>query len=161
MKQLVKISDLTNSTHQKQCLMISKSIFGDLYHNISFFEHKTNIISLVALKNETAIGFLIAHFINENKIKLDCVGVSKKFQNQKVGTQLMYYFIKNKLSDSVKIVAHAWKNKDGINAQNLNLKFGLKPLLNLGKIWVNECNKSFKCPYYEGSCTCESIEFSN
>ena len=98
MKNQILILDLIKSDHQKQCLQISNSIFGDSYHDFSFFKTKTNTISIVALHNEKAIGFLIAHYINKKKVKLDCVGVSTKFQKQKVGTKLMYYFIKNKLS---------------------------------------------------------------
>ena len=71
----------------------------------------------------------------------------------------MSHFIEHKLPKQIKIIAHAWKNSDGINANKLNTKFGLKQTKNLGKVWINECNKVFTCPYYNCGCHCESIEF--
>ena len=161
MNSIVLINDLIKLKHKKQCLEISKEIFGELYHDISFFNADPNFIKLVAIKNKKAIGFLIAYFIDSKKVKLDCVGVAKKFQKQKVGSKLMDFLFNEKISKSVKVIAYAWKNKDGINAKKLNLNYGLKPVKNLGKIWANKCNKSFKCPYYLKTCNCESIEFSS
>ena len=161
MNQDVIIANLNNLNYQKQCLSISNSVFGKSYHHISFFKIKNNTISIVALKNKKAVGFLVAHFIDEKIVKIDSIGVSKNFQRQKVGTKLMSYFINSKLSSSIKIIAHAWKNTDGINAEKLNLKFGLKPITDLGRVWINDCNKSFQCPYYKEICKCESIEFSS
>ena len=159
MKNQILILDLIKSDHQKQCLEISKSIFGVSYHDFSFFTKANNSISIVATTNDIAIGFLIANYISEKKVKLDCVGIAKKFQKQKVGTELMSHFIEHKLSRQIKIIAHAWRNSDGINASKLNTKFGLKQTKNLGKVWINECNKVFTCPYYNCGCHCESIEF--
>lgn len=161
MKHQILIKDLIKSIHQKQCLEISKSIFGDSYHQLSFFKKRNNTISIVATINNMVIGFLIAHYVSEKKVKLDCVGITQKFQKQKVGTELMSHFIEHKLQKKIKIIAHAWKNSDGINASKLNTKFGLKQTKNLGKIWVKECNKTFTCPYYNCGCHCESIEFCN
>jgi hypothetical protein len=158
-KNQILILDLTKSDHQKQCLEISKSIFGVSYHDLSFFKKENNTISIVATTNDIAIGFLIANSISEKKVKLDCVGITQKFQKQKVGTKLMSHFIEHKLPKQIKIIAHAWKNSDGINASKLNTKFGLKQTKNLGKVWINECNKVFTCPYYNCGCHCESIEF--
>ena len=73
---------------------------------------------------------------------------------------LIKHFIHNKIGDQTQIIAYAWKSIHGIHAGKLNLKFGMKQIENRGKIWKDQCDKSFACPYFNGSCECESILFS-
>jgi hypothetical protein len=46
-------------------------------------------------------------------------------------------------------------------AGKINYKFGLKPVENMGKIWKDKCNVSFRCSSYNESCICECVKFSN
>ena len=55
----------------------------------------------------------------------------------------------------------AIKLNEKINAGKLNKKFGLSPTKNIGYIWKDVCNKSFKCPYYNKRCICQSVMYSN
>ena len=92
---------------------------------------------------------------------IDCIAIKKSWQRKSIGTKLMTFYFQKFLSSKDKVVAYAWKIKNEIPAGKINYKFGLKPIKNMGKIWKEKCNVSFKCSIYKNTCICECIKFSN
>ena len=142
-----------------QCLSISKKLFGYGYHSKKFFL-QSNIIKIIALKNNEIVGFFTTQRINK-KIIIDCIAIKYKWQKKKIGSLLTNYFFKNIVRNNEKVIAYAWKVNNKIAADKINVKFGLKKIKNLGKYWKRKCNKSFKCIQYHNSCKCECILYSN
>ncbi len=142
-----------------QCLSISKKLFGYGYHSKKFFL-QSNIIKIIALKNNEIVGFFTTQRINK-KIIIDCIAIKYKWQKKKIGSLLTNYFFKNIVRNNEKVIAYAWKVNNKIPADKINVKFGLKKIKNLGKYWKRKCNKSFKCIQYHNSCKCECILYSN
>ena len=155
----VKETTLLNEKEVQQCLSISKKLFGDGYHSKNFF-FQSNIIKLLALKNNNIVGFLTTKRI-KNKIIIDCIAIKYRWQKKKIGSLLADYFFKNIVRDDEKVIAYAWKVNNKIPAHKINVKFGLKKIKSLGKYWKRKCNKSFKCIQYQNSCKCECILYSN
>tara|TARA_Y100000385_G_scaffold112147_1_gene116349 strand:- start:68 stop:547 length:480 start_codon:yes stop_codon:yes gene_type:complete len=148
-----------NSLQLSQCIEISKCLFGKDYHSKKYFSKK-DIVTIVALKKNNIIGF----FIGKKEIKnvvIDCIAVKKSWQKKSIGTKLMTFYFQKFLNSKDKVVAYAWKIKNKIPAGKINYKFGLKPVKNMGKIWKNKCNVSFKCNSYNKTCICECVKFSN
>jgi|TARA_B100001094_G_scaffold326620_1_gene383124 predicted GNAT family acetyltransferase len=142
-----------------QCLSISKKLFGYGYHSKKFFL-QSNIIKIIALKNNEIVGFFTTQRINK-KIIIDCIAIKYKWQKKKIGSLLTNYFFKNIVRNNEKVIAYAWKVNNKIAADKINVKFGLKKIKSLGKYWKRKCNKSFKCIQYHNSCKCECILYSN
>ena len=83
MLSIIKINDL-NSIHQiNDCLVISESLFGKGYHNNEYFKINSNKIQLLAQKNFIIVGFLTAFYLDINKVQLDCVAITEKWQKKK------------------------------------------------------------------------------
>ncbi len=154
-KEIKKLSPLQLS----QCIEISNRLFGKGYHSEKYFSRK-DLVTIVALKEIKIIGF----FIGKNELKnvvIDCIAIKKSWQRKRLGTKLMTFYFQNFLSSKDKVVAYAWKIKNKIPAGKINYKFGLKPVKNMGKIWLETCNVSFKCSSYRNTCICECVKFSN
>ena len=141
-------------------MKISKELFGENYHDISFFKSRYRI-KIVAIIKSNVIGFFVAKRTKYKSIQIECIGIKKNYQLKSVGTQLMAYFFNRYTSNKTKVIAYAWKLNEKINAGKLNEKFGLYPTKNIGYIWKDVCNKSFKCPYYNKRCICQSVMYSN
>ena len=114
------------------------------------------------LKKNNIIGF----FIGKKEIKnvvIDCIAIKRNWQKKSIGTKLMaYYFQKLILNSKDKVIAYAWKIKNKKCQQEKNkLQVWIKPVENMGKIWIDKCNVSFKCSSYNKSCICECVKFSN
>ena len=157
----IKVKETTTLNHQEinQCLSISKKLFGDGYHTKKFFL-QPKIIKLIALKNNKILGFFTTKRIKK-KIIIDCIAIKYKWQKKEIGSLLTDYFFKNIVRNNEKVIAYALKVNNKIPADKINVKFGLKKIKNLGKYWKRKCNKSFKCIYYQRSCKCECILYSN
>ena len=148
-----------NPLHLSQCIEISNCLFGKGYHSEKYFLNK-NIVKIVALKKNNIIGF----FIGKKEIKnvvIDCIAIKKNWQKKSIGTKLMAFYFQKFLNSKDKVVAYAWKIKNKMPAGKINYKFGLKPVENMGKIWEDKCNVSFRCSSYNESCICECVKFSN
>jgi len=155
----VQIEFLTKNSHKKKCVEISNALFGENYLDLPYF-NSSEIIRIIALKNEEVIGFFTAQKINETTIKINSIGIKSNYQKQLIGTRLMTYFFSHYVNKKTKVIAQAWKSKYGLHAEKLNFKFGMKIIENQGKIWKKTCNKTFKCPHYKTTCSCEGILFS-
>ena len=154
-KELKKI----NPFQLSQCIEISILLFGNGYHTKKYFLRE-DIVTIVALKKKNIIGF----FIGKKEIKnvvIDCIAVKKSWQRKSVGTKLVTFYFQKFITSKDKVVAYAWKIKKKMPAGKINYKFGLKPVKNMGKIWVEKCNVSFKCINYKNTCICECVKFSN
>ena len=77
----VKETTLLNEIEVQQCLSISKKLFGDGYHSKNFL-FQSNIIKLLALKNNNIVGFLTTKRI-KNKIIIDCIAIKYRWQKKK------------------------------------------------------------------------------
>ena len=150
---------LINDIEISQCLHISNNLFGIHYHSKNYFLKK-NLIKVFALNKDEIVGFF-TYIISKNKTVIDCIAVDNKWQRKKIGTLFLEYFFENVVNPKDKLVAYAWKVDNLIPANNLNLKFGLKKVENLGKIWIEECNKSFHCIQFKNTCQCECVLYSN
>ena len=154
-KEIKKI----NPFQLSQCIDISNSLFGKGYHSKKYFSRK-DIVTIVALKKNNIIGF----FIGKKEIKnvvIDCIAIKRSWQRKSIGTKLMTFYFQEFLNSKDKVVAYAWKIKNKIPAGKINYNFGLKPVKNMGKIWKEKCNVSFKCNSYKKTCICECVKFSN
>ena len=154
-KEIKKLNPLQLS----QCIEISDNLFGKGYHSIKYFSRK-DIVKILALKKNKIIGF----FIGKNEVKnvvIDCIAIRKSWQRKNIGTKLTIFYFKKFLSSKDKVIAYAWKIKNKMPAGKINYKFGLKPVKNLGRIWKDNCNVSFKCTSYKNTCICECVKFSN
>lgn len=154
-KEIKKLNPLQLS----QCIEISNRLFGKGYHSRKYFL-KEEIVTIVAIKNNNIIGF----FIGKKEIKnlvIDCIAIKKRWQKKSIGTKLMTFYFRKFLNSKDKVVAYAWKIKNKMPAGKINYKFGLKPVKNMGKIWKEKCNVSFKCSSYDNACICECVKFSN
>ena len=154
-KEIKKLSPLQLS----QCIEISNRLFGKGYHSEKYFSRK-DLVTIVALKEIKIIGFFIGKKELKNVV-IDCIAIKKSWQRKRLGTKLMTFYFQNFLSSKDKVVAYAWKIKNKIPAGKINYKFGLKPVKNMGKIWLETCNVSFKCSSYKNTCICECVKFSN
>tara|TARA_B100000768_G_scaffold152631_1_gene148395 strand:- start:22 stop:501 length:480 start_codon:yes stop_codon:yes gene_type:complete len=154
-KEIKKLSPLQLS----QCIEISNRLFGKGYHSEKYFSRK-DLVTIVALKEIKIIGFFIGKKELKNVV-IDCIAIKKSWQRKRLGTKLMTFYFQNFLSSKDKVVAYAWKIKNKIPAGKINYKFGLKPVKNMGKIWLETCNVSFKCSSYRNTCICECVKFSN
>ena len=154
-KEIKKLSPLQLS----QCIEISNRLFGKGYHSEKYFSRK-DLVTIVALKEIKIIGFFIGKKELKNVV-IDCIAIKKSWQRKRLGTKLMTFYFQNFLSSKDKVVAYAWKIKNKIPAGKINNKFGLKPVKNMGKIWLETCNVSFKCSSYRNTCICECVKFSN
>ncbi len=154
-KEIKKLSPLQLS----QCIEISNRLFGKGYHSEKYFSKK-DLVTIVALKEIKIIGFFIGKKELKNVV-IDCIAIKKSWQRKRLGTKLMTFYFQNFLSSKDKVVAYAWKIKNKIPAGKINYKFGLKPVKNMGKIWLETCNVSFKCSSYKNTCICECVKFSN
>jgi hypothetical protein len=148
-----------NSFQLSQCIEISNRLFGKGYHSKKYFSNK-DIVTIIAFKKNKIIGFLIGKKEIKNMV-IDCIAIKRSWQRKSIGTKLMTFYFQKFLSSKDKVVAYAWKIKNEIPAGKINYKFGLKPIKNMGKIWKEKCNVSFKCSIYKNTCICECIKFSN
>ena len=158
MSIIVKEIKNLNPQELDECLSISKNLFGKKYHSKKYFSNE-NLLKLIAVKKNTVIGFFMVRQKSQN-ILIDCIGIRKKWQRKKVGSLLMEYFFKNIVKSDHKVVVYAWKIDNLIPIHRLNLKFGMKKIKNLGMIWKEKCNHSFKCIQFEKSCNCECVLYS-
>ena len=148
-----------NPFQLSQFIEISNHLFGRGYHSKTYFSNK-DIVTIVAFKKNKIIGFLIGKKEIKNMV-IDCIAIKRSWQRKSIGTKLMTFYFQKFLSSKDKVVAYAWKIKNEIPAGKINYKFGLKPIKNMGKIWKEKCNVSFKCSIYKNTCICECIKFSN
>tara|TARA_B110000858_G_scaffold183325_1_gene223535 strand:- start:3538 stop:4017 length:480 start_codon:yes stop_codon:yes gene_type:complete len=148
-----------NPFQLSQFIEISNHLFGKGYHSKKYFSNK-DIVTIVAFKKNKIIGFLIGKKEIKNMV-IDCIAIKRSWQRKSIGTKLMTFYFQKFLSSKDKVVAYAWKIKNEIPAGKINYKFGLKPIKNMGKIWKEKCNVSFKCSIYKNTCICECIKFSN
>ena len=148
-----------NPFQLSQFIEISNHLFGKGYHSKKYFSNK-DIVTIVAVKKNKIIGFLIGKKEIKNMV-IDCIAIKRSWQRKSIGTKLMTFYFQKFLSSKDKIVAYAWKIKNEIPAGKINYKFGLKPIKNMGKIWKEKCNVSFKCSSYKKTCICECVKFSN
>ena len=155
----VKETILLDELEISQCLSISQKLFGEGYHSKKYFI-QSNIIKLIALEDNKIIGFFTTRRIKK-KIIIDCIAIKYKWQKKKIGSLLTNYFFNNIVRNDEKVIAYAWKVKNKIPAEKINIKFGLKKIKSLGKYWKRKCNKSFKCIQYHNTCKCECILYSN
>ena len=157
----IKIKEIkkVNPFQLSQFIEISNHLFGKGYHSKKYFSNK-DIVTIVAVKKNKIIGFLIGKKEIKNMV-IDCIAIKRSWQRKSIGTKLMTFYFQKFLSSKDKVVAYAWKIKNEIPAGKINYKFGLKPIKNMGKIWKEKCNVSFKCSIYKNTCICECIKFSN
>ena len=148
------------STHQmKELIFLSSSLFGTDYHEKNYFEHSKNEVILTASFKNKLIGFLKIIYEGENSLKIDCIGVSKKFQRKGIATNLLSYYFEHHHSHTNDIYALAWKTSNGIHSQKLFEKFEMRAIKNLGRIWESDCENNFQCPFKLGTCNCKAILF--
>lgn len=148
------------STHQmKELIFLSSSLFGTDYHEKNYFEHSKNEVILTASFKNKLIGFLKIIYEGGNSLKIDCIGVSKKFQRKGIATHLLSYYFEHHHSHTNDIYALAWKTSSGIHAKKLFEKFEMRAIKNLGRIWENDCENNFQCPFKLGTCNCKAILF--
>lgn len=155
-----KIITSNSSILALQCTYLSNELFGLNYHEFNFF-YDPHKIKFFAINENELIGYLIAKKIERYQIEIESIGINKSWQKKSIGTQLMRRFIDSYSHQKFKIFTKAWKSNNIIYVAKLIEKFGLKPLKNMGKLWVDECNLLFKCKHFNGICKCECVLYSN
>ena len=156
------------------CLEISNNTFGENYLKKSdFILNNTNII-LVYSKNSKNLGFCIFQTISKTKAReltynktilnseyyhyLKAIVIDKQHLNKGIGTSLLAYLFSS-YTIKFPVISIGWKYKNIINIEKLLLNFNFLKKENLGKIWIDACNKDFKCISYKYKCECEAVLF--
>lgn len=158
MKTVIAFMEEVSSHQLEDLLSVSESLFGLNYHDVHYFKINKNELIITACFDHKLIGFLKIILEKDNKVRIDCIGVSKKFQRKGIASSLLHHYFQNHHWTN-HIYAIAWKTSDGIHAQKLFKKFKMKAVKNLGLIWKNKCNVDFQCPYKLSTCNCEAILF--
>ena len=72
------------SPHQlEELLSVSESLFGLNYHDVHYFKINKNELIITACFDHKLIGFLKIILEKDNKVRIDCIGVSKKVPAQR------------------------------------------------------------------------------